>query len=166
MHHQGHIDLSPYGDWFLSLCYPGREDRYSGLEPIDDQDRQRYLHNLNAAIHVGLGSDFEAQLCQQFSWLTGHEFAITKLSPGDILPLHRDLYRSYRSRHDVTVDQIQRIIVFLQDWQSGHLLQIGDQMIVHWQSGDWVSWIGHDAHLAANLGPHDRYTLQITGAIQ
>lgn len=163
---QGHIDLSARGDWFLSLCYTDRSHQYTGFDLLDQQDRQRYSNNVMASIHVGLGADFESDLAQEFDWLTDLEFAVNRLEPGSILPAHKDRYGSYRTRHMAPVDTLIRVIVFLQDWQPGHLLQIDQTLLAHWQQGDWAAWSGHTPHLAANLGHTHRYTLQITGIIK
>jgi hypothetical protein len=163
---QGHIDLSRCGDWFLDLSYPEHKNQYSGFDLVDAQDAERYHNNVNAGIHIGLGADFEPWLVQEFSWLTEMEFAVNRLRAGDILPSHCDRYGSYRTRHPAPIESLTRVIVFLQDWQPGHLLQIDHTLLAHWHQGDWAAWTGHTPHLAANLGHTDRYTLQITGILR
>ena len=59
-----------------------------------------------------------------------------------------------------------RIIVFLEDWQSGHYLEINGEPIIEWSAGDWVGWNYDTPHLAANIGMTDRYTMQITGTYE
>lgn len=84
-----------------------------------------------------------------------------------ILPYHHDKYGFYFSKHkELTVDNIRRIIVFLEDWRCGHISEIAGESHNNWKAGDWISWAGSTAHMAANLGPYDRYTLQITGIIK
>jgi hypothetical protein len=86
-----------------------------------------------------------------------------RMSTGIILPNHRDTYKKYRELFGVSVHQIQRIIVFLENWRSGHYFEIEGTPIVDWQAGDYVWWRGDAEHMAANLGTEYRYTLQITG---
>ena len=58
---------------------------------------------------------------------------------------------------------ISRALVLLEDWQSGHYLEVDNNPIVNWSAGDTVEWIYDTPHMAANLGLAPRYTLQITG---
>ena len=57
-------------------------------------------------------------------------------------------------------------MVFLEDWRSGHIMEVDDQQLTGWKAGDWVGWRYDTPHLAANLGTTDRYTLQITGTYE
>jgi hypothetical protein len=60
---------------------------------------------------------------------------------------------------------IHRAIVFLEDWASGHYLEIDGEPIIKWTAGDVVIWCYDTPHMAANMGLTPRYTLQITGHI-
>jgi hypothetical protein len=62
-------------------------------------------------------------------------------------------------------DAVVRIIVFLEDWASGHYLEMNKTPILNWKAGDWVCWRSDFLHLAANIGKTDRYTLQLTGIL-
>jgi hypothetical protein len=88
-----------------------------------------------------------------------------KMMPGDILPYHGDTYARYRAYHSVEIDQIWRVIVFLQDWQPGFLFEMEGWPITQYRAGDWVAWQGGAEHMAGNLGRVPRYTLQITGVL-
>jgi hypothetical protein len=95
-----------------------------------------------------------------FSW------SVYRMTPGTVLPEHRDTYRRFREVYNVTdIDEIVRCVVFLEDWQSGHYFEIDRQPIVSWIKGHCVCWKGDVPHMAANLGETNRYTLQITGTI-
>ena len=61
------------------------------------------------------------------------------------------------------LDDCYRILVFLEDWKSGHYFEFNNEPIVNWKSGDYFVWGGKVPHMAANIGIEDRYTLQITG---
>ena len=54
-------------------------------------------------------------------------------------------------------------MVFIEDWYSGHYLEVDNKPIVEWKRGDYVWWRGDVTHMAANLGTEYRFTLQITG---
>jgi hypothetical protein len=56
-------------------------------------------------------------------------------------------------------------VIYLEDWQSGHISEIEDTVISKWKAGDYIVWKNNTQHLAANVGKTSRYTLQITGVI-
>lgn len=87
---------------------------------------------------------------------------IHRLRPGNYLPIHVDLYSKYKEITGVN-GNIHRIIVFLEDWQPGHMLDINNTIYNDWKAGDYVGWTDDTPHAAYNLGMSDRYTLQITG---
>lgn len=86
-----------------------------------------------------------------------------RMGTGVILPNHKDTYAAYCKLFNVTFDQCERIVIFLEDWQSGHYFEIEGYPFVNWRKGDYVWWQGDTEHMAANLGITKRYTLQITG---
>lgn len=95
---------------------------------------------------------------RHFSW------SIYRMPPGSVLPEHRDTYVRFREIYQIDdADSIYRSVVFLDDWQSGHYLEIDQEPITQWRCGDAVTWRNDVPHLAANMGRTDRYTLQITG---
>jgi hypothetical protein len=91
--------------------------------------------------------------------------AVNKMVSGQVLPIHSDLYKTYRQKNMITdISVITRIIVFLEDTKIGHQLWIENNICVG-KAGDYFGWQGETIHLAANLGVEDRYVLQITGTI-
>lgn len=97
--------------------------------------------------------------------LTRTGLSYYKMMPGDILPYHSDTYARYRAYHGVEIDDIWRVIVFLQDWQPGFLFEMEGRPITQYRAGDFVAWQGSAEHMAGNLGRVPRYTLQITGVM-
>ena len=91
---------------------------------------------------------------------------IHKIGPGHYLPIHRDLYETYKRINSITNEDIYRIIVFLEDWQPGHMLDVNGMIYNNWQAGDYVGWMNDTPHAAYNLGVKDRFTLQITGIVR
>jgi hypothetical protein len=89
--------------------------------------------------------------------------SLYKMTPGCILPTHSDTYVMYKKVHNITHNRIRRIVVFLEDWQSGHYLEVNGNAILNWKAGQWVGWNYTCPHLAANIGDTDRYTMQVTG---
>ena len=88
-----------------------------------------------------------------------------RMDTGTTLPVHYDIYKRYVELFNLQGKEqtIHRAIVFLEDWQSGHYLEINGEPIVKWSAGDTVIWQYDAPHMAANMGLLPRYTLQITG---
>lgn len=160
---RGHI--TPVWDLLhRSLELVERHD-YDSAEWVGDPNAYRGLVGVD---HRSL-SEKEAEVFLKkdnplLDLLIDPKVALHRLRPSWIIPEHKDLYRRYREHHDnIDIKNITRIILFLEDWQSGHILQIGNDLVQPWRAGDFVSWVGDTPHIAANLGSTDRYTLQITG---
>ena len=97
---------------------------------------------------------------ERFSW------SFYRMPPGSVLPAHRDTYDRFKLIHGLeTTHSVVRTIVFLEDWASGHYLEMNGTPVTEWRAGDWVSWHDDFLHLAANMGRTDRYTLQLTGTV-
>lgn len=88
-----------------------------------------------------------------------------RMDTGTVLPTHGDLYSRYVKLFDLKGREhhIRRAIVFLEPWKSGHYFEALGQALTGWQAGYTVEWTYDTPHMAANLGPEPRYTLQITG---
>jgi len=86
-----------------------------------------------------------------------------RMVTNEILPTHGDDYKLYREKFDCELDDINRIIIFLEDWKSGHYFEMDGEPKVNWKAGNYIVWKGGIEHMAANIGIEDRYTLQITG---
>jgi hypothetical protein len=86
-----------------------------------------------------------------------------RMVTNEILPTHGDDYKLYREKFDCELDDISRIVIFLEDWKSGHYFEMDGEPIVNWKAGNYIIWKGRIEHMAANIGIEDRYTLQITG---
>jgi hypothetical protein len=86
------------------------------------------------------------------------------MEPGTTIPEHIDTYSKFKEIYQLSDDtNIARALVFLEDWASGHYLELAGEPIVKWKAGDWVCWSNDLPHIAANVGTTNRYTLQITG---
>lgn len=86
------------------------------------------------------------------------------MMPGDIIPEHQDTYKKYIEVYKVEdPTSIWRTVVMLEDWHSGHYLEIDGIAQIDWRAGSAFSWNWNTPHLAANIGKTPRYTLQITG---
>jgi hypothetical protein len=91
--------------------------------------------------------------------------AFYRMRTGTVMPVHQDLYKRYIEVFGLEGREhtINRAILLLEDWKSGHYLEVDGYPYVNWRAGDIVQWVYSTPHSAANLGLEDRYTLQITG---
>jgi hypothetical protein len=91
--------------------------------------------------------------------------AYYRMSTGTVMPTHSDLYKRYVEVFDLQGQEqtICRALVMLEDWKSGHYLEVMNIPYTNWQAGTVVEWTYDTPHMAANIGLEDRYTLQITG---
>jgi hypothetical protein len=90
-----------------------------------------------------------------------------RMDTGTILPVHQDTYKRYVElfKLEGQEQRIRRAIVFLEDWASGHYLELKGVPVTDWKRGFTVIWAYDAPHMAANIGLTPRYTLQITGHI-
>ena len=93
--------------------------------------------------------------------------AFYRMHTGTVMPNHSDLYRRYIELFDLAGREstIRRGLVLLEDWKSGHYLEVMGSPVVEWSAGTVVEWTYDTPHMAANIGLEDRYTLQITGHV-
>lgn len=148
-----------------SLDINPHHEIYRGFDLVDELDRNRYPSSVMHDVHRNLPKFLDQTIFdKEFSWLEKKSYALHRMQPGMLLPLHKDRYRYYSESCNLkNTKSVVRVIVFLSDWASGHYLEIDHKPIINWQPGDWVAWRDDTAHLAANLGHTNRYTLQITG---
>ena len=165
MNISGHIDLSQFGDWFHGLSYGQVPEPTVGFNLVDPEDVNRYTSDsMNVYLSRDLSDHFKNFLNEQFNWLDQKSYSVQKLKPSMVLPLHKDRYGFFSKTNKITnIENIVRIIVFLEDWQSGPISEVDNRVNFDYKAGDWISWTGSTTHLAGNLGHTDRYTLQITG---
>jgi hypothetical protein len=91
--------------------------------------------------------------------------AFYRMHTGTVMPNHSDLYRRYIELFDLAGREttIRRALVLLEDWKSGHYLEVMGSPVVEWSAGTVLEWTYDTPHMAANIGLEDRYTLQVTG---
>ena len=90
-------------------------------------------------------------------------YTFYKMQTLEIMPEHRDHYRTYMKLNGAKYEDVCRILIMLEDWKPGHYLEIDGVGIVNWIAGDYFVWESDCPHAASNIGVEDRYTLQITG---
>ena len=163
---RGRVDIEQFGTWYKNLEYVIQNNPTRGYNTSAAEDLDRYK-NISADIYSGVPEFMQQYLDQQFSWLNNKFYAVSRMRPGMILPIHTDKYTYFKSQNSIGDNQyVLRIIVFLEDWQSGHVSEVDRTPFTLWKQGDWISWIDDTPHMAANLGHTNRYVLQITGITQ
>ena len=109
------------------------------------------------------------QFIKQFESLGWQDIGTSyyRMDTCTILPVHQDTYKRYIELFHLQGQEhtIRRAIVFLEDWQSGHYLELKGKPVVGWRKGFTVIWANDAPHMAANIGLTPRYTLQITGHV-
>lgn len=161
--------------------YPFWDDEFKTLdyitEPFNDPE------NVNLWVSQGYSGKIVGELCDMRhrlpSWsqrfidiFKGQGWqdigiAFYRMPTGTVMPTHSDLYRRYVELFDLKGKEhtIHRALVLLEDWKSGHYLEVNGAPYIDWKAGSVVEWQYDAPHMAANLGLEDRYTLQITGHI-
>lgn len=161
--YQGHI--TPWwDDTFKNLDY-----EYTPLKNTHDLERwntEGYAHiNLNGqTVITGQPMpDWAEGFKTMFPW-DNVGLVFFRMNTMDMLPMHMDSYTTYRKIFDIKDPSvIWRCVVFLEDWKSGHYLEIDDRLLPGWKAGDFILWNNDVPHFAGNFGTEPRYTMQITG---
>lgn len=84
--------------------------------------------------------------------------------PGHCLPLHYDGFEGFKRLYGA--DKVgTRFFVAISPWDWGHTLQVHNNMIANWTSGDTYIIPPKVFHASANFGIRPKYTLTITGEI-
>jgi hypothetical protein len=170
MYQQGRIPViwtkQDYQD--LDFLVGTRDEMCKRLTVTDAQDMTRYSvqqFSIDYYDAVEIGTKFVNP--KDFDYISEQGYSVHRTKPGHIVPEHIDHYAAYRRRFDLaSADNIIRVLIFLEDWQPGHYLDVNGRGFVNWQAGDWVSWQGAIPHRLANLGSHNRYTFTITGILK
>lgn len=90
----------------------------------------------------------------------------TLQKPGNIIPWHQDQFFFFKRKHPQQYNHVVRFIVFMKDWEVGHLLQAGNSVVTHWQAGDVILWYPDRMHLGANVGVTNKWTQNVTGILK
>lgn len=161
--------------------YPFWNDDYKNLEYINETFND--TEQLDTWLTQGYANRFTGDMCDMRSpqpeWnerfidiFRGQGWkdigtSYYRMNTGTVLPTHSDLYKKYIDLFDLHGQEhsIRRAIVFLEDWKPGHYAEYMDAAYVNWRAGAVIEWTYDTPHMAANLGPEPRYTLQITGHV-
>ena len=169
--HRGHID--PFWDDESFYCLTYSNQKFSNDQEIERWKQEGYVHPekyfTGAMCDMSNPQpDWGQKIIKWFQkTYPVKNVGITyyKMVTGVISPRQNDEYIKYRKLFDIPLEKCVRVIVFLQDWKSGHYFEINDTPITDWRAGDYVFWKSDTPHMAANIGTTERYTLQWTAHI-
>jgi hypothetical protein len=131
---------------FISFGYQQHNTRF---QKIYDEDAHPYFCRI-----------------RDLAKLDGSNLNLIKQSPGQCLPWHFDTFKrqaDLRGLKGTDRKQLKRYLVFLEDWDWGHMVQVGNSVLTHWLAGDVYTWDFGRYHLSCNAGLRPKYTMHITG---
>jgi len=107
------------------------------------------------------------QYMAQASGLWNPQIMFLEQPPGKFVPWHRDAYNNYRRNFAKVADntEVIRYLVQLNDWQWGHYVSVGNEVIHQYKMGDIHCWPEGIYHATGNAGLWPRYALTITGCV-
>jgi hypothetical protein len=171
------MEIQEHKNWYSGRTYPIWAEAFKDLmyinEPFNDSVSLREWRNLGYTQKKFTGDMYDMRqeepewmhmVRNVFDWKY-FSWSVYRMNPGCCLPMHGDTYAKFRELHNWQGD-IHRAVVYLEDWQSGHISEIEDTVITGWSAGDYIVWKNDTQHLAANVGKTCRYTLQVTGVIE
>lgn len=100
-------------------------------------------------------SHFSKQIFLPFDPGPNSQWWFCKLNPGDMFPMHQDLFEEEKSN-------IRRFWLACQDKKIGHIFSYGDHVLNNYQAGDLFEFENpKEWHAACNLGFEPKISLQI-----
>jgi hypothetical protein len=159
----GHVDPW-WDDNFKTLDY-----KYIPIKNTHDEQRWKNEGYKNVTLNGALYNmsnpmpEYATPFFTLFDW--NHVgLGFFRMNTMEMFPVHQDHYISYRKLFNITdPTTIWRCVVFLDNWKSGHYMEVDGNPIVNWNRGDYVMWNYDVPHYAGNSGVEPRYTMQITG---
>ena len=175
-------------NWHLKNVDWGKPEHGVDLWP-EDELKPMDIHNLSWGkkdnINVGY-TEHNTQKYQLFnddnipqvfydmaekSGLENYSVALFKQNPGQTNPWHFDTYQGVVNKYkkqgielsDKDIKNIKRYLVVLEDWDWGHFLQIGNNVLSQWKAGDIFTWDYGMYHTTGNAGLTPKLTAHITG---
>jgi hypothetical protein len=87
--------------------------------------------------------------------------SLTCLQPGQIIPVHTDSFYKLRQDYNVKLEQCIRFLIFLNDWELGHIAEFQETCITKWCKGDVWKFDYNSKHCAANASQATFITCQV-----
>ena len=157
-------------DCYDEVSFKGKPFNKESAEIMEgyhnDLTRAGYTtHNTGGRQTRDLGAFFN--MLGQESGLWNPQIMFLEQPPGKFVPWHRDSYNNYRRNHAKVSDdtEVIRYLVQLNDWQWGHYVAVGNDVIHQYKMGDIHCWPEGIYHATGNAGLWPRYCLTITGCV-
>lgn len=83
------------------------------------------------------------------------------LEPGQVIPVHTDSFYKLRQDYDVEIERCIRYLIFLNDWELGHIAEFQETCITKWHKGDVWKFDYKSNHYAANASQTTFVTCQV-----
>ena len=52
-----------------------------------------------------------------------------KMETNDVIPNHSDAYNVYTKKFNCTTEDVHKILIFIEDWRSGHYFEVDGKLI-------------------------------------
>lgn len=107
--------------------------------------------------------EFYSQIEKTFSV---YKIWVTQIQPGCCIPQHIDSVESFLEEFDIDIteiSEIKRLLVLPLDIEPWHHLWYGKSIISQGNKGDVYKFNFWEPHGGSNLGPKNKYTIQIMG---
>jgi|10_taG_2_1085330.scaffolds.fasta_scaffold29909_2 hypothetical protein len=155
----------------------------------EDEKKPMDLHNLSWGKKDNIRAGYTKQNTQKYqlyndkripkilydiaemTGLENYSLALFRQDPGQSNPWHFDTCRGvvekYRKQGieltDKDIKRIKRYLIVLEDWDWGHFLQVGNNVLSQWHAGDVYTWEYGMYHTSCNAGIKPKLTAHITG---
>jgi hypothetical protein len=83
------------------------------------------------------------------------------IEPGQVVPVHSDSFYKLRQDFEISIDQCVRYLIFLDNWELGHVVEFQETPITKWKKGDVWRFDHKSLHYAANASQTNFITCQV-----
>ena len=114
--------------------------------------------------------DFDFKLIENTLKMDILTISTIRQPPGQMIPIHRDIFYQIKKNYDVTGKTIVRANIHLNDWEPGHIIQYEQNgnwsNWTHWKTGDGLMFNEDSLHIGINAGCKHKFTIQISGFLK
>jgi len=139
---------------------------------MTEKQRQEYIsagYELNPTINFSVEEYVEPTIpnwatdISKIFGLWNQVVKFIRVSQYDIIPPYHIDITTYCSEHQADPDDVMNGILFLEDWEPGHMLEIDGVPHTNWKAGNWFKFRSDRQVSYANVGKRKIYMLQLIG---